>query len=204
MLGLWVSQTYLKNSGGVGKTGESLVSLQEEYGLVRTKDFTGAFLKYIFLCVPSSLSVCLICSPLWFLIPASIVGLRLLFTNFLFQSFCKIQFLLILSDFSFVLASCWHSSLIPCSGFLVALLSLLLASILSVSWLPFSVLFSLLPAGLVLPSLQFWNGHFHFLPLGCLSLGNVPWQLHCFWVWCRNLRAEVHLQERPAHPQVYL
>lgn len=34
-----VSQTYLKNSGGVGKTGESLVSLQEEYGVVRTKYF---------------------------------------------------------------------------------------------------------------------------------------------------------------------
>lgn len=45
-----VSQTYFKNSGGVGKTGESLVSLQEECGLVRTKYFIGAFKIHFSIC----------------------------------------------------------------------------------------------------------------------------------------------------------
>lgn len=41
---------YLKNSGGVGKTGESLVSHQEEYGLVKTKYLIGTF-KNTFSCL---------------------------------------------------------------------------------------------------------------------------------------------------------
>lgn len=45
---------------------------------------------------------------------------------------------------------------------------------------------------------QFWNGC--LLPSGCTGLKR-PWQLHSFGFWCLNLRPQVHLQIRLAHPQ---
>lgn len=137
-----------------GKTGESLVSLQEEYDLVRTKIFLCFFIHFplcfcflLFLYAFSSVSLQSAC--VWYFPysgssyqPQALyqIGLRFLFSNFLLQSLCKAQFFLLFSNFSYVQFSSCHSCFL-----LSALISPPLR--LSCFWLCFSSLGFLLPSG---------------------------------------------------------